>query len=372
MLDAPFRSPWTFGGHNPCRNIDELVTAIPKHWDLAAAALQNGDFARFFQAIQRGDLANLAKNPVPDSDFALHNFLEKLPSQIAIKPAIDVAPRRVHFTDLRRGVPRIVRVSFLNRGTGLLHGKINVLDHVEWLSVETTRLRCIGEQIVELRVDPNKLPGSGNFFARLRVESNGGSLEIPVQADLKIAGIRFKNFEVADPFDLAKVMLAHPKRAAKWLADGEIAEFFQQHGWRYPIEGSLAPSLGAVQQYFEALRLSSIPSIHLEQEVVEMTAIFPELINSQITLHTTSKKWIYASAVSEEMWLKPVEHLVAGPKTVELPFSIDSGLLQPGRIYEGIIQIRTNGGQELSLVVRLDVRRPFEPWTRKILRPFTG
>lgn len=366
-----FSRDWTFPGKPPCRTVDELARACLADWTEAKNALIRRDFQRFFREAGREDLAAIVPAPEPDADLALQAFLERLPSKVAVKPAIDVAPRRLHFADLRKGAPRTVVLRVINRGAGWLSGRLSVMESVRWISVAGAKLSTRSEQAVELTIDPAALPGAGSFFARLKIESNGGNLEVPVQADFSLAGIPFKEFAVSDPYDMAKVMLAHPKRAARWMADGEVRQFFDRQGWVFPVEGPLAPSLGSLQQFFEALRLSSIPEVTPETTVVECTAAFPERITRSITL-TTPKKWIHATAESDEFWLKPVEPIVAGSRTVEVPFEVDSALLRAGRTYEGILRIRVNGGVEHSVLVRADIRRPFEPWTRKILRPFTG
>jgi hypothetical protein len=44
--------------------------------------------------------------------------------------------------------------------------------------------------------------------------------------------------------------------------------------------------------------------------------------------------------------------------------------MEPGRIHEGTLVIAANAGQKLALRVRVDVRQPHEPFTRRLLRPF--
>lgn len=369
---STFPQEWTFNGKRPCRTIDDLVRGCLAEWAEAKNALVRREFQKFFTQIRRDDLAALVPPAEPDADAALQLFLERLPSQVPVKPAIDVAPRRLHFANLHKGPPRTVVLQVLNRGAGLLAGDLSLMDNVRWLTLGATRLRTRSEQAVEVTIDPKALPGAGSFFAKVKVQSNGGTLEVPVQADMTLSGIPFQGFTVSDPFDLAKVMLAHPKKAAKWMQDGAVADLFRQEEWVFPIDGPLAPSLGAVQQYFEAYKLSSVPAVAAEQSTVECTAEFPERITRTVTLTTPVKKWIYAKAESDAMWLKPVEPIVAGGRTVAVPFEVDSGLLQAGRAYEGVLRLTVNGGAELQILVRVDVRKPFEPWTRKLFRPFTG
>ena len=126
-----------------------------------------------------------------------------------------------------------------------------------------------------------------------------------------------------------------------------------------------------MQQYFEALRLSTIPRVALDAVGFEVTCEFGEVITRAVTLSTTSKKWVYAFVDSNAIWLKPRESAVAGGRQVDVVFDIDSEMMEPGRVHEGVLQIAVNGGVEHSVWVRVDVRRPYEPWTRKILKPFS-
>jgi hypothetical protein len=127
-----------------------------------------------------------------------------------------------------------------------------------------------------------------------------------------------------------------------------------------------------VQQYFEALRLSQVPRVTLDTTGFDITCEFPEMVTRAITLSTTSRKWVYAFVESGALWLKPREQAVAGGRQVDVVFDVDSEMMEPGRTHEGVIQLTVNGGLEHNVLVRVDVRRPYEPWTRKILKPFAG
>ena len=126
-----------------------------------------------------------------------------------------------------------------------------------------------------------------------------------------------------------------------------------------------------MQQYFEALKLSQMPKVALDAAGFDVTCEYPEVITRAITLSTTSKKWVYAFVESNALWLKPRETDVAGGRQVDVVFDIDSELMEPGRVHEGVLQLTVNGGVEHTVWVRVDVRRRFEPWTRVIMKPFT-
>ena len=366
-----FHREWRFPSGRTCRNLDQLAQGCLAEWVEARNALVRREFAAFFQENNRPDLARLVPPAEPDAEIALQSMLERLPTQVKAKPALDVVPRRLHLPDIGRGEDRKAILTVVNRGTGLLHGDLAVAD-AHWLKTNTTRIKARTEQPVEITIDSRALPALGSYFARLQVRTNGGTVEVPVQVDVSVRGVPFQGSHVSDPQDLAKVMLGRPKAAAKWLAEGYVRKLFDQEGWDFPIRGPLAPSLGAVQQYFEALKLSHVPRVALDAAGFDITCEFPEVVTRAITLSTTSKKWVYAFVESGVLWLKPRELAVAGGRQVDVVFDIDSEMMEPGRTHEGVVQLTVNGGIEHTVLVRVDVRRPYEPWTRKILKPFAG
>lgn len=367
-----FAREWRFPSGRRARNLDEFTQGCLADWTEARNALVRRDFVNFFQDNNRHDLARLVPPAEPDSEIALQTFLEKLPSKVKATPSLDVAPRRLLVPNVRRGDDRRVVLTILNRGMGLLHGEVVVPEGSRWLRASTSKVRTRSEQPVELTIDSRAFPTTGSYFAKIQVRTNGGTVEVPLQVDYSVQGLPFQGYNVTDAQDLAKLMLARPKQGAKWLADGSVRKLFEAEGWDYPLTGPLAPSLGAVQQYFEALRLSHVPKVSLDAAGFDVTCEFPEVITRAVTLSTTSKKWVYAFVDSGAMWIKPRESAVAGGRQVDVVFDIDSEMMEPGRVHEGILQITVNGGVEHTIWVRVDVHRPYEPWTRKIFKPFAG
>lgn len=367
-----FPRAWKFPGGRECRTVDEFVEACLAQWGEARNALVRRDFGTFFADIGRPDLARLVPPAEPDAELALHTFLEKLPTTVRVTPTLDVAPRRLLVADARRGEERRAFFTIVNRGTGLLHGDLSVADGAGWLRLNTPRVRARTDQPVELVIDTKALPGAGSYFTRVQVRTNGGAVEVPVQVDLADRGVPFQGTSVRDPQDLAKLMLQKPKLAAQWLADGLVRKLFEAEGWPYPLAGRLAPSLGAVQQYFEALKLSQVPAVTADATEFDVVCEWPEVATRAVTLAVNSKKWVYAFVASGALWLKPHAEAVAGGRQVDVVFDVDSGLMEPGRVHEGVLEITANGGQERTVLVRVDVRRPHEPWTRKLLKPFSG
>jgi hypothetical protein len=369
---ARFARAWRFPNGREARTVDEFAEGCLVQWNEARSALVRRDFNKFFDDIGRADLARLVPPAEPDAELALHTFLEKLPTMVKVAPTLDVAPRRIHVADARRGEERRAFFTIVNRGTGLLTGDLAVADGGNWLRVSTPRVRARTDQPVELVIDTKALPEVGSYFTRVQVRTNGGAVEVPVQVDLAVRGIPFQGTSISDPHDLAKLMMQKPKLAGKWMAEGVVKRLFEVEGWAYPLTGRLAPSLGAVQQYFEAMKLSHVPTVTPDATEFDVVCEWPESTTRAVTLSANSKKWVYAFVESGALWLKPHADAVAGGRQVDVVFDVDSEMMEPGRIHEGVLQITANGGQEFSVLVRVDVRRPHEPWTRKILKPFAG
>jgi hypothetical protein len=354
-----FAREWRFPSGRTCRNLDDFVQGCLNEWLEARNALVRRDFVKFFNENNRGDLARLVPPAEPDAEAALQTFLEKLPSRIKATPAVDVAPRRLLVPDVARSEQRRVVLTILNRGNGLLLGDLKFADNVQWLRLNTDRVRTRTEQPVELTIDARGLPSTGSYFARLQVHTNGGTIEVPIQVDLTVRGVPFEGFQVMDAQDLARIMLAHPKQGARWLHEGLVEELFDSQRWAYPLAGQeLAPSLGAVQQYFEALRLSTVPRVALDVEGFEVTCAWPEATTRAVTLSAPGKKWVYAFVESNALWLKPHQSSFAGPRQVDVLFDIDSEIMETGRTYEGFLQVVVNGGVEHTVWVRAEVLRP--------------
>jgi hypothetical protein len=89
-----------------------------------------------------------------------------------------------------------------------------------------------------------------------------------------------------------------------------------------------------------------------------------------VIVRSPARKWIYAHAESDSVWLRLRESSVSGPQQAEVPFEVDSSLMDVGRIYEGTIHLTANGGQQLTARVVAEVRPGQEPFTRRLLKGF--
>jgi hypothetical protein len=379
LASAAFPHEFVFPSTRRCRNFDELVQGCQYEWEDARDLLKQGRFAQFLASIGRMDLARTAQEAQgqADLDIGLHNFVAGLPAVQVQGPRLELNPRRLTFGPLTPGENRQVRLTVSNGGKGLLQGKISVAEGGKWLRLEQANgnqqcaVKTAKEQTISLSVQTRELTGPQTYSARLTVITNGGIAEVPIRLDVSAIPFSLPPFlGAATPRELAERMRAQPKAAVPLLEDGEIGRWFDANGWSYPVEGPPAKGVAAVQQFFEGMGLSKPPPLQLSDHEVRLLCQAPEVVRGQVTLTTTAKKWVYAQAESGAPWLRVTTSSVSGPQQATINFEVDSSLMDAGRTHESTLHILANAGQKLSLRVCVDVRRPQEPFTRKLLRPF--
>jgi hypothetical protein len=378
-----------------CRTYDDLARGCQEEWLQARDLLSRGVLAQFLSSIGRLDLSQAAAEArtQPDPDIALEMFLARLPTTLPRNPRLDVSPRRLVLGTLPAGASRQVALTVTNQGQGLLHGLVTIGGGGGWLRVVSPELEremqeaglelvddCLDatiktaqQQHLTLHVDTRALIGPQSYSARLTVVTNGGNLEVPVHLEVDAQGFPHPPFQGARTArELAEQMRVRPKEAVPLLESGEVAQWFAANGWPYPVQGPIAPGLAAVQQFFEGLGLSRPPVVQPTETELYFTCFYPERTAGQLRLRTTDKKWIYALADSDVLWLRVTTPQACGPQQTLVGFEIDSSLLEPDRVHEGTLMIVANAGQRLAVRVRVEVRRPDEPLTRRLLRPFVN
>jgi hypothetical protein len=367
---------FVFPSKRRCRTIDDFVQGCQYEWEEARELLRRGDFARFFQTVGRMDLARTAHENAghADPDIGLHNFLHALPVTQLQGPRLDLNPRRLVLGKLRPGETKELKLQVLNLGKGLLQGKLAVAEGGHWLRVGDNgecALKTGREQEVTIRIDTRGLAAPASYSARLTVITNGGIAEIPVRLDLGASPFGSGPFKGASsPREMAEKMRTNPKAAVPLLENGDIQRWFAANGWNYPVRGVQATGVAAVQQFFEAMGLSKPPPVQLSESEIHCLCIAPEVSPREVVLRTAAKKWIYAQADSDVPWLRVLTPNVAGAQQAVIAFEVDSSLMDEGKIHEGRIQVVANAGQVLMVRVRVDVRRPQRPFTRRLFGPF--
>jgi hypothetical protein len=377
---GPGQLPLDFVFHSGrrCGTFDELIEACRQEREEARHLLQEDAFRQFLTSIGRMDLAQAAREAVTQADpeAALDTFLASLPSSKPRTPRLELSPRRLALGTLRAGETRKVCLTVSNRGQGTLEGTLTVHDAVvgafPWLRLTDgsgngqCAIHTAREQGINLVIDTRGLATAESYAARLTVTTNGGNLEVPVRVEVAGQPFPLAPFQGAGtPRELAERMRSHPKQAVARLESGDIARWFLANGWPYPVRGTPARGMAAVQQFFEGLGLSKVPAVHVSEPEVRMTPLYPEVIRWALTLGTESRKWVYGEVESDVPWLKVLTPSVRGPRQAGVRFEVDSSLLEPGRHYVGQVRITANGGQTLTVPVFVDVQGEDAPFTRR-------
>jgi len=367
---------FVFSSGRRCRTYDELVQGCHYEWEDARVLLRKGVFAQYMASIGRMDLVRAAREAQtsPDADIALHAFVRALPVAQVQGPRLELSPRRLVLGSLLAGENRTVTLTVSNGGKGLLQGKLT-LSGGDWLRLAEggdngqCALKTAREQQVKLRIETRGLVPK-TYGAKLTVITNGGIAEVPVRLDVGALPFPRPPFQGAGSARaLAERMRQQPKQAVPLLENGDIARWFTANGWTYPVQGPTARGVAAVQQFFEGMGLSRPPTIVPAETEFHFLCVPPEVATGQVVLRADVKKWVYATAESNRHWLRLTAAVVSGPQQAVVPFEVDSSLMDEG-LHEGTVQVSANAGQQVTIRVVVDVRRPQEPFTRRLLRPF--
>jgi hypothetical protein len=365
------------------RNFDELVEGCRSDWDEARQLLQKGEVAKFLQRLGRADLVRAAQEAMahPDADIALYNFLSELPgpganaSGAAQGPHLELEPRRVSLKKIAVGERPELPLAISNKGPGVLQGKIKVSEGQEWLRLadgdgKQSSIKTERQQQIALRIDTRVLVGGQTYTGRLTVITNGGIAEIPVRLDLAAVPFPQAPYKGANtPRGLAQRMLTNPKPAVKLLESGEVARWFAVNGWNYPVPGEPARGVAAVQQFFECLGLSKPPPLQLSPSDIRLRCQAPEVAGGQVTLRTSSRKWVYAQVEGDAPWLRVTTPSVSGPRQTQIGFEVDSANLAANQIHEANLVLQANGNKKLLVHVQVEVKRPLPSKADLWLRP---
>ena len=360
---------FSFPSGRRCLNLSELAVGCLEEWDAARELLSGGKLAQYLVEIGRADLARAAQPSVHgQGDAALDNLLRVLPGTADLRPRLDLAPRRLQMGTLSVGEEKRVRLQIQNTGKGLLHGKVTVAQGAEWLRLDGVKggedlsIRTTTVQVVTLVVVTRGLSSPHKYSGKLTLVTNGGVAELPIRLDLGLYPFPKPPFlDVTTPRELADRMRTQPKQAVPLLESGEIARWFAQNGWTFPVQGRPAQGVAAVQQFFEGMGLSKAPVLQLDDPVVELRCRVNQKVSGQFILRTDSKKWVFAHASCQANWLRFPSEDISGPQQAAVPFEVDSADLAPNRTHEADVKLIGNSGQVFTGRVRLTVEGDFVP-----------
>jgi hypothetical protein len=361
--DFPF--PFVFPSGRTCRSFDELALACFDEWDVARSLLKHGDLTSFLSGLGRGDLAQTAREAArsADADQGLDLLIAALPAKSVLPAKLQVEPTRVNLGSLQIGQEPRFQLHLSNQGMRLLTGSVTA--YAVWLTLgegegaASKVFQFVHDSVIPVRVRGKALrAGAKPLEGRLVLESSGGETTIYVRCDVPARA--FPDGVLAGavtPRQVAEKAKANPKAAAGYFESGAVARWYQSNGWEYPVQGPSAHGLGAVQQFFEALGLTTPPRIELSEEAVFFIGDPGDFLQHTFQIAAKEKRPVYAHVVSDRPWLE-VSRVQAGGRVANIRLAVSSVPNRRGELLHAKLTITANGNQRFVVPVTLAVGGP--------------
>jgi hypothetical protein len=358
-----FRNAFVFPSGATCRNFDELALACQQNWQVARELLQKGRLESFLGSVGRTDLAQAAREAArfPDRDRGLDQLLGKFPSTALQPPSLSVEPLEINLGVLPIGQDRHVRVRLHNQGMRLLYGSIACEDCV-WLTVGEAPgaprkiIQFDSDLALPVHVVGKHLrAGNKPLEGRLVIESNGGTATVVVRAQVPVKPFPEGALAGAiSPRQIAEKAKAAPRDAAILFENGAVERWYKDNGWTYPVQGPAASGISAVQQFFEALGLTTPPKVEISERAVHLRGNAGDKIEHALKVQTQEKRPVYAHATSDQPWLKVGRAILEG-RSATIPLEIPAVPSRPGERLQCRITVTANGNQRFWVPVVLMV-----------------
>jgi hypothetical protein len=359
----PFPHPFVFPDGALCRNFDQLALACYNKWAVAVELARNGDLANFFAGLGRSDLAKAAREAArqEDKDRALDQLLGQLPAK-TIEPAkLRVETLYVNMGQLTVGKDQRWELRLENQGMRILSGTI-ACDDCVWLALgdgggsPRKVFQFLTGTVIPIHVRGRLLRSAVKpIIGRLTIETNGGAATVVVTAEVPVKP--FADGVLAGaitPRQVAEKAKAAPKAAAALFENGGVARWYIQNGWVYPVQGPSASGIGAVQQYFEALGLTTPPKVEVRESSLFFESKPGGGVYHTLDVAAVEKRPIFASAVSDQQWLK-VSKIDLDGRTAHVRLTVDPVPDRPGESLEAKLTVRANGNQRFVVPVSLRI-----------------
>jgi hypothetical protein len=364
---ARFPMPFVFPSGQVCSSFAELALAAHSRWDEAREQLHNGVFASFFAVMGRPDLAATARELAaePDGDRALNALMLALPTTVLEPPRLVVDPQRLNLGSMRIGQDYRFDLHLANRGMGLLTGTVTCPD-APWLvlgndaaGAREKLFQFLHETVLPIQVRGQSFAAASKpLVAELHVESNGGNLVLPVTVEVPVTP--FPDGVLAGaltPRQVARKAREHPAEAASQFATGAVARWYEANGWTYPVQEPSASGLAAVQQFFEALGLTTPPHVEISAREVRMAGRGGDILRESLQVVAREKKPVFAHATTDEPWLTVPEVELNG-RTATVHLRVPEVPDRFGETLTAQVTIVSNGRKRFVVPVHLTVTEP--------------
>jgi hypothetical protein len=360
-----FPGEFVFPSGRRCRNFDELSLACVQERPAAVQLLEGGYIESFLGGIGRADLALLAKQAArfPNRNRGLDMLMERLPSRVVDAAKLQVEPLSLSLGQLQVGDDRRFFLHISNPGMRLLYGAIAV-EKTPWLAlgvdpgVPEKSFDCEEDLEIPVIVRGRKLKADRKVQeGRISVESNGGTVEVVVKLEVPVKPFPHGILSGAvTQRQLAERAFKNPKEASPLFEKDEVARWYADNGWLYPVQGPTASGIAALQQYLEACGLTQAPKLEIDKPALAFSGAAGDRL--QLTLHvrTQERKPVFAYAVSDQPWLVPRPPVLNGTTatlSVEIPtvpYALSTGEARARLTVIG------NGRQKFLIPVTLHVK----------------
>jgi hypothetical protein len=362
-----FPSPFVFSSGRTCRSFDELAIACQEEWVAASEMLTRGFLENFFGGLGRLDLVAAAKEAAkfPDRDRGLDMLLGKLPTSVLADPSLKVEPLEMNLGVLSTSTERRFDLHLENSGMRIIYGSVNSSEG--WLALgdgdgaSEKHFQFHHEQNIPVRVRLERLrAGNKPQEARLLVQSNAGACEVVIRAERSVVPFASGTLAGAkSPRQIAEKAKANPKEAATLFENGTVAQWYEDNGWTYPVQGPSASGLGAVQQFFEALGLTAPPKVQISEKRISFEGNPGDALSYTLQVSSEEKRAVYAHAISDQPWLE-VSRAKLNGRVATLQLSVPAVPNHPGESLKARLRVQSNGNQRFVVSVTLHVGSQFD------------
>jgi hypothetical protein len=281
---------------------------------------------------------------------------------VLVAPRLHVTPREINLGQLKVGQDHRLYLHLANQGMGLLRGSVSCEDCL-WLSLgdaaglPSKLFQFRNDLAIPVHVRGKQLrAGNKPLEGVLVIDSNGGSITVPVRAEVPVTAFTEGVLAGAiTPRQVAEKARTSPREAAVLFENGAVARWYELNGWTYPVQGPAASGLGAVQQFFEALGLTSPPKVELSTAQVNFMGKVGERLEQLLEVRSPEKRPVYAYATSDQPWLQVGSPRLHG-RTATIPLAVAAVPDRPGELFHARLLVLANGNQQFTVPVTLAIR----------------
>ena len=226
---------------NEARTPQSLARLTDQNWEQAKTLLYNGFIGLWLEYTQQSQLASIAKkitNRYSDKqDVGLEELVQRLDPQIG-NPEPEVSQSEIDFGNMNSESQKTIQFRIKNVGRGFLHGDVRLASNMSGLQISNTEIR--GDGVVTIKLDASVLTAKQKHQASLVVDTNGGTLKVPVSCYItypvqnSIRRLAVSGFSVAAIALVARLIVQEfgsPGWLATRLTGAGFTEWEQHWNW---------------------------------------------------------------------------------------------------------------------------------------------